>query len=142
MFKNLKVVGSVLLILSFVFVIIGLSIFFSSDMAHAQAEYEKYHAKYSEWQAVKVEARKAANERGQKTSEAIEIAQEQVDHYMYWALEWQSDINVYKTRATTCFVIGALSTVAGIVAFSLSANHKEIKDDGGALVDTKIVKMQ
>lgn len=142
MFKNLKVVGSALLALSVLFIIVGFSVCTGSEMKHAESERNKWEAKYSEWQTAKVEARKVANERGQKTSEAIEIAQEQADHCIYWILEWQSDIKALKTKATICFVLGAISTVAGVVVFSIGGKHKEEHDDGGCLVDAKIVKIK
>lgn len=142
MFKKTKVVGSVLLLLSVMFIIIGLSILSGTDMKHAQAEYDVWYAKYTEWQAAKVEARNAAEKRGLKTSEAIEIAQQQVDHCIYWVLEWQSDIKTHKSRATVLFFLGAISTAAGIVVLALGAKHKEKQDDGGSIVDAKIVKIK
>ena len=125
MFKNKKAVGSILLVLSVLFLIIGFSIYSGTTLEHAHSEYDKWAAKKTEWQAAKFEARKAANERGLKTSEAVEIAQEQVDHCLYWMLEWQSDIKAHEAKATTCFVIGIICTVAGIVILFLGKKSKE-----------------
>ena len=142
MLKNTKIVGSALLVLSVLFIIIGFSVCSGSAMEHAKSECNKWEARYSEWQTAKVEARKVANERGQKTSEAIEIAQEQADHCIYWILEWQSDIKALKAKATICFVLGAISTVVGAVVFSIGGKHKEKYDGGGSLVDAKTVKIK